>query len=78
MIELLSGACEHPTVMKNMCAECGADLEQDMSIIPSANNPTKSKISIVHSIPELKVSSNVSRLYTFSQLWGYKIGADYL
>merc|ERR1719367_2088310 len=58
MIELLSGACEHPTVMKNMCAECGADLEQDMSIVPSANNPTKSKISIVHSIPELKVSSN--------------------
>ena len=78
MIELLSGACEHPTVMKNMCAECGADLEQDMSIIPSANNPTKSKISIVHSIPELKVSSNVSRLLYFFTTWGYEIGADYL
>merc|ERR1719270_2574299 len=56
MIEFLSGQCDHQTVMKNMCAECGADLEQDMSIIPSANKPAQNKISIVHSIPELKVS----------------------
>merc|ERR1719270_1652846 len=56
MIEFLSGQCDHQTVMKNMCAECGADLEQDMSIIPSANKPSQNKISIVHSIPELKVS----------------------
>ena len=41
-----------------MCAECGADLEQDMSIIPSTKGPNSSaSISIVHSIPELKVSS---------------------
>jgi hypothetical protein len=60
MMELLSGECDHQTVMKNMCAECGADLEQDMSIVPSANKPNRSQISIVHSIPELKISSNVS------------------
>ena len=57
----MAGECEHPTVMKNMCAECGADLEQDMSMVPSmkpANTPAS--IAIVHSIPELKVSSNVS------------------
>jgi len=58
MMELLAGACDHQTVMKNMCAECGADLEQDMSIVPSTNKPSANKISIVHSIPELKVSSN--------------------
>jgi len=58
MMELLSGECDHQTVMKNMCAECGADLEQDMSIVPSANKPNRSQISIVHSIPELKISSN--------------------
>ena len=60
MMELLSGECDHQTVMKNMCAECGADLEQDMSIVPSANKPNRSQISIVHSIPELKISSDVS------------------
>ena len=61
-MELLSGACDHQTVMKNMCAECGADLEQDMSIVASANKPAKSQISIVHSIPELKISSTVRRV----------------
>ena len=60
MMELLSGECDRQTVMKNMCADCGADLEQDMSIVPSANKPNRSQISIVHSIPELKISSNVS------------------
>ena len=63
MMELLSGECDHQTVMKNMCAECGADLEQDMSIVPSANKPNRSQISIVHSIPELKISSNVSLIF---------------
>ena len=45
--------------MKNMCAECGADLQQEMSIVPSAKVSAEASISIVHSIPELKVSSNV-------------------
>ena len=59
IIEYNSEKCEHPTIMKNMCAECGADLQQEMSIVPSAKVSAEASISIVHSIPELKVSSNV-------------------
>ena len=58
LLEFQSGGCDHPTLMKNICAECGADLEQEMSIIPTAPGPSRSaSVSIVHSIPELKVSS---------------------
>ncbi|CAH2042550.1 unnamed protein product, partial [Iphiclides podalirius] len=48
--------CRHPTVMKEMCAECGADLrakegvKQDVAIIP-----------MVHSVPELKVSEELAQ-----------------
>ncbi|CAK1552974.1 unnamed protein product [Leptosia nina] len=47
--------CRHPTVMKDMCAECGADLraeerkKQDVAIVP-----------MVHSVPELKVSEELA------------------
>ena len=60
VVEFEACECDHPTIMKNMCAECGADLEQDMSIIPSSksNQVTAKFVPIVHSIPELKVSSN--------------------
>lgn len=43
--------CRHPTVMKDMCAECGTDLRTDenakldVAIVP-----------MVHSVPELKVT----------------------
>ncbi len=48
--------------MKNMCAECGMDLEQDMSIVPATSQKKKqAQIAIVHSIPELKVSSQVAQ-----------------
>ena len=50
--------------MKNMCAECGADLQTEMSIVPSAKVSAEASISIVHSIPELKVSSNVRNIST--------------
>ena len=62
ILKFQPGECEHPTVMKNMCAECGADLQQEMSMVPSSSSKTSNvpaSISIVHSIPELKVSSNV-------------------
>ena len=60
VLEFESGECDHQTVMKNMCADCGADLEQDMSIVPSSNsNKIPAKVAIVHSIPELRVSSKV-------------------
>lgn len=45
--------CIHPTVMKDMCAECGADLRKE-------ELPTTASVPMVHSIPELKVSEEVS------------------
>ncbi|KAM3963255.1 LOW QUALITY PROTEIN: RNA polymerase II subunit A C-terminal domain phosphatase Fcp1 [Aphomia sociella] len=48
--------CRHPTVMKEMCAECGADLrsddgpKQEVAIVP-----------MVHSVPELKVSEELAQ-----------------
>ncbi|KAJ2948296.1 hypothetical protein O0L34_g7533 [Tuta absoluta] len=48
--------CRHPTVMKDMCAECGADLRTD--------EPTKLDVAVVpmvHSVPELKVSEELAQ-----------------
>lgn len=39
--------------MKDMCAECGADLRKD-------DLTTAASVPMVHSIPELKVSEEVS------------------
>lgn len=44
--------CSHPTIMNDMCAECGADLRKD-DLIGTASVP------MVHSIPDLKVSEEV-------------------
>lgn len=46
--------CTHPTVMKDMCAECGADLRKQEQTLQNASIP------MVHSIPELKVSKEVN------------------
>lgn len=48
--------CIHPTVMKDMCAECGADLRK------SDLNSTAS-VPMVHSVPELKVSEEVTDIF---------------
>ena len=46
-----SGGCQHPTIMKDMCAECGADLRKmDNTKNIGAN------VAMIHAIPELKVS----------------------
>ncbi|XP_060805701.1 RNA polymerase II subunit A C-terminal domain phosphatase [Amyelois transitella] len=48
--------CRHTTVMKEMCAECGADLrtddgpKRDVAVVP-----------MVHSVPELKVSEELAQ-----------------
>lgn len=42
--------------MKDMCAECGADLRRD----ENTTNQTAS-VSMVHAIPELKVSEEVRK-----------------
>ena len=41
--------CAHPTVMKDMCAECGADLRM-------LEQEQEAGVAMVHAIPELKVS----------------------
>jgi RNA polymerase II subunit A C-terminal domain phosphatase len=42
--------CSHPTVMRDLCAECGADL---------SNEKQTASVPMVHSVPELKVSLEV-------------------
>ncbi|XP_059474083.1 RNA polymerase II subunit A C-terminal domain phosphatase [Neocloeon triangulifer] len=39
--------CSHPTVMRDLCAECGADL---------SNEQQTASVPMVHSVPDLKVS----------------------
>merc|ERR1719414_2940172 len=51
LIKFLPG-CAHPTVMKDMCAECGADLRKMEKVEQEAG------VAMVHAIPELKVSSS--------------------
>ena len=61
----LSSECPHPTLMKDMCAQCGKDLrkiEEENAEKPTSTTRVQNKanISMVHSIPELKVSCDVS------------------
>ncbi|XP_064908343.1 RNA polymerase II subunit A C-terminal domain phosphatase isoform X3 [Columba livia] len=50
--------CSHPVVMKGLCAECGQDLTQIQSKNGKQNVPlSTATVSMVHSVPELKVSS---------------------
>ncbi|KAG1653222.1 RNA polymerase II subunit A C-terminal domain phosphatase [Nymphon striatum] len=50
--------CKHPTVMKDLCAECGADLRIYETDTFSESN--QASISMVHSVPELKVSQELA------------------
>ncbi|XP_077035996.1 RNA polymerase II subunit A C-terminal domain phosphatase isoform X2 [Agelaius phoeniceus] len=50
--------CSHPVVMKGLCAECGQDLTQIRSKNGKQCAPlSTATVSMVHSVPELKVSS---------------------
>lgn len=49
--------CSHPTIMNDMCAECGADLRKD-DLTGTASIP------MIHAIPDLKVSEEASTLYS--------------
>lgn len=53
MLEIEKG-CSHPTVINDLCAECGADLRKQEVTTPHASVP------MVHSVPELKVSEEVN------------------
>nr|CAI5824987.1 unnamed protein product [Callosobruchus analis] len=48
-------ACSHPTVMNDMCAECGADLRREET------SPTTAFVPMVHAIPSLKVSEELAQ-----------------
>ncbi|CAI9578526.1 unnamed protein product [Staurois parvus] len=53
----LSG-CNHPVVMKGLCAECGQDLTQIQNKNGKQQVPlSTATVSMVHSVPELMVSS---------------------
>ncbi|KAL2080284.1 hypothetical protein ACEWY4_024077 [Coilia grayii] len=55
--------CSHPIVMKGLCAECGKDLAQLQSKNGKQQAPTSTAtVSMVHSVPELMVSSEQAEL----------------
>ncbi|XP_063041823.1 RNA polymerase II subunit A C-terminal domain phosphatase isoform X2 [Engraulis encrasicolus] len=55
--------CSHPIVMKGMCAECGKDLAQLQSKNGKQQVQTSTaNVSMVHSVPELMVSSEQAEL----------------
>ena len=48
--------CFHTTIIKDLCADCGADLQQfDMG------NSSKASVPMIHSVPELKVSEALAK-----------------
>uniref|UniRef100_A0A1B6L9H7 RNA polymerase II subunit A C-terminal domain phosphatase n=1 Tax=Graphocephala atropunctata TaxID=36148 RepID=A0A1B6L9H7_9HEMI len=55
LLELERG-CSHPTVMNDLCAECGADLRRESVISAQASVP------MVHSVPDLKVSEEQAQI----------------
>lgn len=48
--------CLHTTIIKDLCADCGADLEQ-IDIASSS----KASVPMIHSVPELKVSESLAK-----------------
>ncbi|CAG9860661.1 unnamed protein product [Phyllotreta striolata] len=47
-------ACSHPTIMNDMCAECGADLRKNDDI-------STASVPMIHAIPDLKVSEELAQ-----------------
>uniref|UniRef100_A0A1B0AAP6 RNA polymerase II subunit A C-terminal domain phosphatase n=1 Tax=Glossina pallidipes TaxID=7398 RepID=A0A1B0AAP6_GLOPL len=48
--------CVHTTVIKDMCADCGADLRQNEN-----GNTSEASVPMVHSIPDLKVTQKLAQ-----------------
>lgn len=51
--------CRHPTIMKDLCAECGVDLREE-GAAGEKPLPTRAIVPMVHSIPELKVTPELA------------------
>ncbi|XP_015188765.1 PREDICTED: RNA polymerase II subunit A C-terminal domain phosphatase isoform X2 [Polistes dominula] len=47
--------CKHPTVMKDLCAECGVDLRIEGNGKDGENVISQAVVPMIHSVPELKV-----------------------
>ncbi|KAI4492165.1 hypothetical protein M0802_009971 [Mischocyttarus mexicanus] len=54
VILMLEG-CKHPTVMKDLCAECGVDLRIEGNGKDGGNMVSQAVVPMIHSVPELKV-----------------------
>ena len=55
-------ACSHPTTMGNICCDCGVILEDDEEeTIDKQASTQQASISMLHSIPDLKVSKKVCK-----------------
>ncbi|KAF5403457.1 hypothetical protein PHET_03114 [Paragonimus heterotremus] len=52
--------CNHHIVMKDLCAECGANLRREGGISGERIEDASAKIPMVHAIPELHVSETVA------------------
>ncbi|XP_022663372.1 RNA polymerase II subunit A C-terminal domain phosphatase-like isoform X2 [Varroa jacobsoni] len=48
--------CAHPIVMKDLCAECGADLRE-----LEAGEAGDASVSMIHAIPELRINEQLSQ-----------------
>ncbi|XP_075534342.1 RNA polymerase II subunit A C-terminal domain phosphatase-like isoform X1 [Dermacentor variabilis] len=51
--------CTHPVVMKDLCAECGADLRELGEAVPTAADVAS--VSMIHNVPELRVTQEQAR-----------------
>ncbi|XP_055919788.1 RNA polymerase II subunit A C-terminal domain phosphatase [Eupeodes corollae] len=49
-------SCVHTTVIKDMCADCGADLRQNEN-----GNASEASVPMVHSVPDLKVTQKLAQ-----------------
>uniref|UniRef100_A0A336LUZ3 RNA polymerase II subunit A C-terminal domain phosphatase n=1 Tax=Culicoides sonorensis TaxID=179676 RepID=A0A336LUZ3_CULSO len=47
--------CSHMTVIKDMCADCGADLRHE-----EEGNTSEASVPMIHSVPELKVTQELA------------------
>uniref|UniRef100_A0A4W3HVX1 RNA polymerase II subunit A C-terminal domain phosphatase n=1 Tax=Callorhinchus milii TaxID=7868 RepID=A0A4W3HVX1_CALMI len=66
--------CNHPIVMKGLCAECGQDLTQLQKRNGKQQIPfSTATVSMIHSVPELMVSSEqAEQLGREDQQWLHK------
>lgn len=46
--------CRHPTMLDNTCGDCGVTIEQDDE--DQEVRPTQNTVSMLHTMPGLKVS----------------------